>query len=54
MRILVVTSQFPIVGEPNRGRPLYQTVRALAGLATVRVACPVAVYPRRAGPPGDT
>lgn len=50
MRILVVTSQFPIVGEPNRGRPLYQTVRALAGLATVRVACPVAVYPRRAGP----
>ena len=45
MRILIVTSQFPIAGEPNRGRPLHQTIRELACLATVRVASPVAVYP---------
>lgn len=50
MRILIVTSQFPIAGEPNRGRPLQQTVRELARLATVRVASPVAVYPRWAEP----
>lgn len=50
MRILVVTSQFPIAGEPNRGRPVYQTVRALAGLADVHVVSPVAAYPRWARP----
>jgi glycosyltransferase involved in cell wall biosynthesis len=46
MRLLIVTSQFPIAGEPNRGRPVFQTVRELAKLATVRVLSPVAVYPR--------
>ena len=50
MRILVVTSQFPVAGEPNRGRPLVQTVRALSRLATVRVVNPVATYPRWARP----
>ena len=50
MRILVVTSQFPIAGEPNRGRPILQTVRELARLADVRVLSPVAVYPRWAQP----
>ena len=50
MRILIVTSQFPIADEPNRGRPLHQTIRELACLATVRVASPVAVYPRWARP----
>ncbi len=50
MRILIVTSQFPIAGEPNRGRPIYQTVRELARLATVRVVSPVASYPRWAQP----
>jgi len=50
MRILVVTSQFPIAGEPTRGRPIHQTVRELARLADVRVASPVAVYPRWAQP----
>ena len=35
MRILVVTSQFPIAGEPTRGRPILQTVRELAKLAEV-------------------
>lgn len=50
MRILIVTSQFPIAGEPNRGRPVYQTIRALAKLATVHVISPVATYPRWAQP----
>lgn len=50
MRILVVTSQFPIAGEPTRGRPIHQTVRELARLAEVRVVSPVAVYPRWAQP----
>lgn len=50
MRLLIVTSQFPIAGEPNRGRPIYQTIRELAKLATVRVLSPVATYPRWAQP----
>ena len=50
MRILIVTSQFPIAGEPNRGRPVYQTVRELSALAEVRVLSPVASYPRWARP----
>lgn len=50
MRLLIVTSQFPIAGEPNRGRPVYQTIRELARLATVRVLSPVATYPRWAQP----
>lgn len=50
MRLLVVTSQFPIAGEPTRGRPIHQTVRELAKLADVRVVSPVAVYPRWAQP----
>lgn len=50
MRLLIVTSQFPIAGEPNRGRPVYQTVRELAKLATVHVVSPVASYPSWARP----
>ncbi len=50
MRILVVTSQFPVAGEPTRGRPILQTVRELARLAKVRVLSPVARYPRWAQP----
>lgn len=50
MRLLIVTSQFPIAGEPNRGRPVYQTLRELSRLATVRVISPVATYPRWAQP----
>lgn len=50
MRLLIVTSQFPIAGEPNRGRPIYQTVRELSKLADVRVLSPVATYPRWATP----
>lgn len=50
MRILIVTSQFPIAGEPNRGRPLLQTIRALSEMAQVRVVSPIATYPRWAQP----
>lgn len=50
MRILIVTSQFPIAGEPNRGRPILQTVRELAQLASVRVVSPIASYPDWARP----
>jgi teichuronic acid biosynthesis glycosyltransferase TuaC len=50
MRILIVTSQFPIAGEPNRGRPIHQTVRELSKLAQVRVLSPVARYPHWATP----
>lgn len=50
MRILVVTSQFPVAGEPHRGRPLQQTIRELSLLATVKVVSPVARYPSWAKP----
>ncbi|MEO7433124.1 MAG: glycosyltransferase [Dokdonella sp.] len=50
MRILLVSSQFPIAGEPTRGRPIYQTARELATLAEVRVVSPVAMYPSWAQP----
>ena len=50
MRILVATSQFPIAGEPNRGRPILQTVRELQRLADVHVVSPVAAYPAWARP----
>jgi len=50
MRLLIVTSQFPIAGEPNRGRPILQTVRALSARAEVRVLSPIATYPRWARP----
>lgn len=50
MRIAVVTSQFPIAGEPTRGRPIAQTLRELAREAELRVFVPTAVYPRWALP----
>ena len=50
MRLLIVTSQFPIAGEPNRGRPILQTVRELSKLADVQVLSPIATYPRWARP----
>jgi glycosyltransferase involved in cell wall biosynthesis len=43
--IVVVTPNFPIPEEPYRGRPVYETVRSLATMATVKVLCPVATYP---------
>jgi teichuronic acid biosynthesis glycosyltransferase TuaC len=50
MRILVVTSQFPVTGEPTRGRPIHQTLIELARLAELRVLSPIARYPRWARP----
>jgi glycosyltransferase involved in cell wall biosynthesis len=50
VRLLIVTSQFPIADDPTRGRPIAQTVHQLARLATVKVISPVAVYPRWAQP----
>jgi len=50
LRILAVTSQFPLAGEPTRGRPLHQTLQALSRNAMVRVASPVARYPARLRP----
>ncbi len=44
-RIVVVTPNFPILEEPYRGRPVYETVRSLASMASVKVLCPVAKYP---------
>ena len=43
--IVVVTPNFPIPEEPYRGRPVYETVRNLASMASVKVLCPVAKYP---------
>ena len=45
MRVLVVTSQFPLPGDMQRGRPIYQTVLHMADLASVSVVSPVATYP---------
>lgn len=50
MRILVISSQFPLAADPLRGRPILQTVRELARIAEVEVASPVAIYPRWALP----
>lgn len=44
LRIALVTSQFPVGADPQRGRPLLQTAVALAALADVRVVVPVAAY----------
>jgi len=50
VRIAVVTSQFPIDGDASRGRPILQTVEALASLAHVEVFVPNARYPRWLSP----
>jgi teichuronic acid biosynthesis glycosyltransferase TuaC len=50
MRVLVVTSQFPIPGDLQRGRAIHQTVLELARMATVAVISPVAAYPLRLRP----
>lgn len=46
LRILAISSQLPIAGEPTRGRAVYQTLRELATLAELTVVSPVAIYPR--------
>lgn len=50
MRVLVVTSQFPLPGDLQRGLGVYQTIRHLARIATVSVVSPVATYPVRLRP----
>jgi glycosyltransferase involved in cell wall biosynthesis len=45
MRILVVTSQYPVKSDPQRGRAIHQTVAQLARLCDVRIVSPVAAYP---------
>jgi teichuronic acid biosynthesis glycosyltransferase TuaC len=50
LKIAVVTSQFPVPGEPTRGRPLLQTIEALSRLAEVEVFVPNARYPARLAP----
>jgi glycosyltransferase involved in cell wall biosynthesis len=50
VKIAVVTSQFPVSGEPTRGRPLLQTIEALSRLAELEVFVPNARYPRRLAP----
>lgn len=45
MRVLVVTSQFPLPGDLQRGRAVHQTVLHLSRLASVSVLSPVATYP---------
>jgi glycosyltransferase involved in cell wall biosynthesis len=46
VKIAVVTSQFPVEGDPSRGRPILQTLEALSRLAQVEVFVPNARYPR--------
>ncbi len=45
MKIAVITSQYPVPGDESRGRPILQTVEALAGIAQVEVFVPNARYP---------
>ena len=50
MRLAAVTSQFPVAGDPTRGRPIVQTLTALAKLVHVEVFVPNARYPRWLAP----
>lgn len=50
MKIAVVTSQFPVPGDESRGRPILQTIEALAAIAEVEVFVPNARYPRWLSP----
>jgi teichuronic acid biosynthesis glycosyltransferase TuaC len=45
LRLAVVTSQFPIAADPTRGRPIIQTLEALAKRTTLEVFVPHACYP---------
>ena len=45
MRIAVVTSQYPVPADPTRGRPVLQTIEALARLVSLEVFVPNARYP---------
>ena len=45
-RIAVVTSYFPTREEPYRGHSAYQTLLHMTAWATLKVFCPLPVYPR--------
>lgn len=45
LKVAVVTSEFPIPAEPQRGRSGYEIVRALKRRAEVEVICPFPRYP---------
>jgi glycosyltransferase involved in cell wall biosynthesis len=51
MRIAVVTPLLPLPGEPFRGLPIYESIRALKRYADIEVFCPTAKYPFRPAPP---
>ncbi len=44
-RLAVVTSYFPIAGQPYRGQSAYQTLRLLERRLDIEVLCPLAEYP---------
>ena len=44
--ICVVTPLYPLPDDTYRGRPIYETIRALRRYADVEVICPLASYPR--------
>jgi teichuronic acid biosynthesis glycosyltransferase TuaC len=46
LKVAVVTPIFPIPSQPNRGRAVYQCVRALSKRADIEVICPFPRYPR--------
>lgn len=50
MRLAVVTSQYPVERDPTRGRPVAQTIAALARYAELEVFVPNAVYPKWLAP----
>lgn len=50
LRLAIVTSQFPVAGDPTRGRPVYQTIEALTRIVESEVFVPNARYPARFTP----
>ena len=46
LKIALVTSVFPVPWDLTRGRPVYETARALSELADVKVFFTTATYPR--------
>jgi glycosyltransferase involved in cell wall biosynthesis len=44
-RVAIVTTYFPVEGEPYRGPTAYQTLRRLTTRFQIEVFCPVRVYP---------
>jgi teichuronic acid biosynthesis glycosyltransferase TuaC len=45
LRLAVVTSYFPVPGQPHRGHSAYQTLRKMKSWMDIQVFCPLATYP---------